>query len=204
MGEPEAVGNRSKRELRRTVLSVRRTLTPDDLQAAALALARHVLELPELSGATTVAAYVSVGSEPGTGPLLEALSERGVRVLLPVLQEDNDLDWALYEGPQKLVAAGRGLREPSGRRLGPEAVTQTDAVLLPGLAVDRSGLRLGRGAGCYDRVLARLAAHGAQPACAVLLYDGEVVDRIDGEEHDRRVETAVTPSGVHRFGVTEG
>ncbi|MGI5352964.1 5-formyltetrahydrofolate cyclo-ligase [Streptomyces sp. CA-250714] len=203
MGEPEAVGNRSKRELRRAVLSVRRTLTPDDLQAAARSLARHVLELPELTGVTTVAAYVSVGSEPGTGPLLEELRGRGVRVLLPVLQEDNDLDWAVYEGPEALVPAGRGLREPSGARLDPEAVTQADAVLLPGLAVDRSGLRLGRGAGCYDRVLARLADRGAQPACAVLLYDGEVVDRIEGEEHDRRVQMAVTPSGVHRFRVTE-
>ncbi|MFE0762746.1 5-formyltetrahydrofolate cyclo-ligase [Streptomyces smyrnaeus] len=204
MGGPKVVGDGSKRELRRAVLSVRRTLTADDLQAAAHALARHVLELPELAGAATVAGYVSVGSEPGTGPLLEALRGRGVRVLLPVLREDNDLDWAAYEGPDALVAAGRGLREPSGARLGPEAVTQADAVLLPGLAVDRGGLRLGRGAGCYDRVLTRLAARGAQPACAVLLYDGEVVDRIEGEEHDRRVDTAVTPSGVHRFGVTGG
>jgi 5-formyltetrahydrofolate cyclo-ligase len=202
MSEPETVRNRSKRELRRAVLAVRRTLPPDDLRAAAHALARHVLDLPELAGAATVAAYVSVGSEPGTGPLLEALRARDVRVLLPVLQEDNDLDWALYEGPEALVSAGRGLREPSGARLGPESVAQADAVLLPGLAVDRSGLRLGRGAGCYDRVLARLAARSTQPACAVLLYDGEVVDRIDGEEHDRRVEAAVTPGGVHRFGAT--
>ncbi|UNZ18834.1 5-formyltetrahydrofolate cyclo-ligase [Streptomyces sp. 891-h] len=201
MGEPEAVGNRSKRELRRAVLAVRRTLTADDLQAAARSLARHVLELPEMAGARTVAGYVSVGSEPGTGPLLEALRSRGVRVLLPVLQEDNDLDWADYEGPDALVAAGRGLLEPSGTRLGPEAVAEADVVLLPGLAVDRGGLRLGRGAGCYDRVLARLAAHRVRPFCAVLLYDGEVVDRLEGEEHDRRVATAVTPGGVHRFEV---
>ncbi|WP_432110009.1 5-formyltetrahydrofolate cyclo-ligase [Streptomyces sp. AA1529] len=204
MGDPETVGDSSKRALRRAVLRVRKTLTPGDLDAAAHALARQVLELPGLPAAATVAAYASVGSEPGTGPLLEALRERGVRVLLPVLREDDDLDWAVHEGPGTLVPAGRGLREPSGPRLGPEAVAQADAVLLPGLAVDRGGLRLGRGAGCYDRVLARLAARGAQPVCAVLLYDGELVDRIDGEEHDRRVPTAVTPSGVHHFQATKG
>lgn len=199
MREPEIAGNSRKRELRRSVLAVRRTLTPDDRQEAAEALARRVLALPELGTARTVAAYVSVGSEPGTGPLLQALSDRAVRLLLPVLLPDNDLDWAPYEGPGHLLAAGRGLLEPTGARLGPEAVTRADAVLLPGLAVDRRGLRLGRGAGCYDRVLARLAASGSQPACAVLLYDGEVVDHIDGEAHDRRVPTAVTPGGVVRL-----
>ncbi|MEU5839484.1 5-formyltetrahydrofolate cyclo-ligase [Streptomyces diacarni] len=200
MGEPKTAGNSRKRELRRTVLAVRRTLPPDDRQAAAEELARRVLALDELAAARTVAAYVSVGTEPGTGPLLRALDERGARVLLPVLQADNDLDWAPYEGPDALAPVGRGLREPTGPRLGPEAVIEADAVLLPGLAVDRRGLRLGRGAGCYDRVLARLAASGAHPACAVLLYDGEVVDHIDGEAHDRLVRTAVTPAGVHRLG----
>lgn len=202
--DPRAGGHRRKRELRRTVLSARSTLTPDDLQETARSLARRVLGLPQVAGARTVAAYVSVGTEPGTGPLLDELRGRGVRVLLPVLLPDNDLDWAEYTGSDGLVAAGRGLREPYGRRLGPDAVVGADAVLLPGLAVDRRGLRLGRGAGCYDRVLARLAAHGVQPACAVLLYDGEVVDHIEGEEHDRLVQTAVTPGGVHHLGDTAG
>ena len=111
----------------------------------------------------TVAAYVSVGREPGTRPLLEALRARGVRVLLPVLLPDNDLDWGVYEGAEQLVRAGRGLLEPAGPRLGPEAVTEADAVLLPGLAVDGQGIRLGRGGGSYDRVLARLGAAGARP-----------------------------------------
>ncbi|NSC22224.1 5-formyltetrahydrofolate cyclo-ligase [Streptomyces albus subsp. chlorinus] len=189
--------------MRRAVLAMRGTLTPDDLQAAAQELARLVLQLPEVAAARTVAAYVSVGTEPGTAPLLEALRARGVRVLLPVLLPDNDLDWAEYTGPADVVAAGRGLREPNGKRLGPDAVLQVDALLLPGLAVDRRGLRLGRGAGCYDRVLTRLAAAGAEPPCAVLLHDGEVVEHIEGERHDRPVGTAVTPSGVHRLGAAD-
>ncbi|GHG81532.1 5-formyltetrahydrofolate cyclo-ligase [Streptomyces griseocarneus] len=175
-------------------------MTSDDIAAAEAALGRRALELPELAGARTVAAYVSVGSEPGTRALLDALRARGVRVLLPVLLPDNDLDWALYRGADHLVRASKGLLEPDGERLGPDAVTGADAVLLPGLAVDGRGLRLGRGGGSYDRVLARLERTGADPARVVLLYDDEVVARVPEEPHDHPVHAVVTPGGVRRFG----
>ncbi|MFJ6750784.1 MULTISPECIES: 5-formyltetrahydrofolate cyclo-ligase [unclassified Streptomyces] len=206
--------------MRRDLLEVRRALPPDVIAAAGAALARRTLELDELRAAggggaargapegeesaipvseLTVAAYVSIGAEPATGPLLEGLRAAGVRVLLPVLLPDNDLDWAPYEGPDRLVKAGRGLWEPAAAPVGPEAVTAADVVLLPGLAVDRRGLRLGRGGGSYDRVLARLEPAGVDPALVVLLYDTEVLATVPAEPHDRLVHAALTPSGVHRF-----
>ncbi|MEU8629197.1 5-formyltetrahydrofolate cyclo-ligase [Streptomyces sp. NPDC048669] len=189
----------AKALLRRELLAARRLLTGEDAERAAAVLARHALALPELSGARTVAAYVSVGREPGTRALLDALRARGVRVLLPVLLADNDLDWAPYEGAGSLAKAGRGLLEPDGERLGPDAVLAADAVLLPGLAVDGRGMRLGRGGGSYDRVLARLSAAGAHPALIVLLYDGEVTARVPEEPHDHPVDAVVTPAGSRRF-----
>lgn len=147
-----------KRTLRQEYLAVRSRLTADDVREAAAALADRALELPELSRARTVAAYVSVGTEPGTLTLLDALRERGVRVLLPALLPDNDLDWGAYTGEGSVARVQHGgkmaLFEPSGERLGPDAVTGADVVLLPGLAVDGRGMRLGRGGGSYDRVLA--------------------------------------------------
>lgn len=192
----------AKALLRRELLAARRLLTDQDVERAAAVLARHALALPELSGARTVAAYVSVGREPGTRALLDALRTRGVRVLLPVLLADNDLDWAVYEGAEGLVKAGRGLLEPAGERLGPGAVLEADAVLLPGLAVDARGMRLGRGGGSYDRVLARLTAAGAVPALVVLLYADEVTERVPAEPHDFPVHAVVTPRGPRRFGVS--
>ncbi|MFE2964569.1 5-formyltetrahydrofolate cyclo-ligase [Streptomyces sp. NPDC059340] len=190
--------------LRRGFLAVRSRLTAYDLREAAGTLALRALELPELAHARTVAAYVSVGSEPGTLALLDALHARGVRVLLPVLMADNDLDWGAYAGEGSLERVQHGgrmaLLEPAGERLGPEAVQGADAVLLPGLAVDRRGMRLGRGGGSYDRVLARLERAGADPALVVLLYDAEVVEHVPAEPHDRPVHAVVTPSGVRRFG----
>lgn len=169
------------------------------MSATGSVLSERAFQLAELATARTVAAYVSVGREPSTRALLDRLHAAGIRVLLPVLLPDNDLDWAAYEGPERLVKAGRGLLEPAGPRLGPEAVTGAGVVFLPGLAVDRRGLRLGRGGGSYDRVLARLERAGATPALVVLLYDGEVLAEVPVEAHDRPVQAAVTPSGVHRF-----
>jgi len=192
-----------KRKLRRNLLAVRSGLPGDDVRESGRALAARALELPELARARTVAAYVSVGSEPGTGALLDALRARGTRVLLPVLLPDNDLDWGEYTGPDSLARVQHGqkmaLFEPSGARLGPDAVTGADVVLLPGLAVDGRGMRLGRGGGSYDRVLARLERAGARPRLVVLLYDTEVVARVPEEAHDRPVHAVVTPSGVRRF-----
>ncbi|MFB6846088.1 5-formyltetrahydrofolate cyclo-ligase [Streptomyces sp. NPDC056373] len=196
-GEPD------KRSLRHGFLEVRSRLTADDLRETSAALAGRALELPELAEAGTVAAYVSVGSEPGTLALLDALRARGMRVLLPVLLPDNDLDWGAYDGEGSLAPVRHGSRmallEPAGERLGPDAVTAADAVLLPGLAVDARGMRLGRGGGSYDRVLARLERAGAHPALVVLLYDSEVVGHVPEEAHDRPVHAVVTPSGVRRF-----
>ncbi|MFE1953936.1 5-formyltetrahydrofolate cyclo-ligase [Streptomyces sp. NPDC059524] len=192
-----------KRTLRRELLAVRRALTVDDVRETETVLARRALELEALASARTVAAYVSVGGEPGTGALLDALRARGTRVLLPVLLADNDLDWGAYEGPGSLArvehAGKMALLEPAGPRLGPDAVLEADVVLLPGLAVDARGKRLGRGGGSYDRVLARLEAAGVRPDLVVLLYDREVLDEVPTEEHDKAVDAVVTPSGARRF-----
>ncbi|WP_428985842.1 5-formyltetrahydrofolate cyclo-ligase [Streptomyces pyxinicus] len=182
---------------------MRNRLTDDDVREAGRALAGHALRLPELARARTVAAYVSVGGEPDTRALLDALRARGVRVLLPALLPDNDLDWGEYTGPDSLTEIRHGgkmaLFEPAGARLGPSAVTRADVVLLPGLAVDARGMRLGRGGGSYDRVLDRLERAGARPRLVVLLYDTEVVVRVPAEAHDKPVHAVVTPSGTRHF-----
>ncbi|MDH6112432.1 5-formyltetrahydrofolate cyclo-ligase [Kitasatospora sp. MAP12-15] len=197
-----------KAGLRSRLLADRRALSPEWREGVAAELAEQALALLPADGSAAsgsaasgpVAAYVSVGAEPGTRPLLDLLHARGIPVLLPVLLPDNDLDWAAYRGAEHLVPAGRGLLEPDGPRLGPAAVCTASLVLLPGLAVDRRGLRLGRGGGSYDRVLARLARAGARPLLATLLYDAELLEHVPAEPHDQPVHAAVTPTGVHRFG----
>ncbi len=183
-----------KTALRDQIVTVRRRRTLPELVASAEAIAHHLLEAEPVRRAATVAAYVSVGSEPGTGPLLEALLATGRRVILPVLLPDDDLDWAVHAGP--LHSARRGLLEPPGPTLGREAVATADVVLTPGLAVDRTGMRMGRGGGSYDRALGRVPVG---TFTCTLLHDGEIVDRVPAGPHDRAVTAAVTPSGISWF-----
>lgn len=159
--------------------------------AAAESIADHVLAWDAVRRAVTVAAYVSVGREPGTGLLLDALHAAGKRVLLPVLRSDNDLDWAVFTG--ELVPASRGLLEPVGPLLGVTAIADADVVLVPGLAASVGGDRLGRGGGSYDRALARV---GAGVPIGILLHEDEVGLDVPTEPHDRRVTHLVTPAGV--------
>ena len=194
-GRPAAT-EAAKGALRDQVLAARRLRPLAELAEDAAAVARHLLDAPEVRRAATVAAYVSVGREPGTGLLLDALVADGKRVLLPVLLPDGDLDWAAYTGGSGLVAAGRGLLEPRSPRLGVEAVATADAVLVPGLAVSSTGMRLGRGGGSYDRALARVPAG---TFTCVLLNDDEVGRDVPVEAHDRPVGAAATSSGVLRL-----
>jgi 5-formyltetrahydrofolate cyclo-ligase len=185
-----------KRELRQRLLAARRAMPAPVRTEAEEKLAAGALHLPEVAGATVVAAHVGVGTEPGTIQLLDRLFRRGITVLLPLLRPDDDLDWAAYGGPGSLASAARGLLEPTGERLGTSAIASADVVLAPGLAVDRTGRRLGRGGGSYDRVLGRVPAGRL---VAVLLYDDEVLDAVPVEPHDHHVGAAVTPSAVLRF-----
>jgi 5-formyltetrahydrofolate cyclo-ligase len=133
-----------------------------------------------LDGATQVAAYVGLPGEPFVVPR--------PGWLLPVLLPDGDLDWARYDG--QLAPGPRGVREPVGERLGLAAVAACDVVLVPALAVDRAGHRLGKGGGSYDRALAR-----ATGLTVALLHDDELVDDVPHEPHDVRV-AAVATSGL--------
>jgi 5-formyltetrahydrofolate cyclo-ligase len=188
--------NAAKLALRDQLMTARNRRSLVDVGDAARTITEHVLATREVRRAATVAAYVSIGTEPGTTALLEGLTGLGKRVIVPVVLPDLDLDWSVYRGPTSLTPARMGLLEPVGPRLGVDAIATADLVLVPGLAVSNSGDRMGRGGGCYDRALARVPV--GTPVW-VLLYDDEVGLDVPVEPHDRRVSGAVTPSGPHTF-----
>lgn len=163
--------------------------------AAGATAVLHTLEaLVRRESPTVIAAYVPIGSEPGGPELPDVLREAlpsTSSLLLPVLLPDGDLDWAPYDSPTSLSPGARGLLEPTGHRLGRTAISRADLVVVPALAVDRCGVRLGRGGGSYDRALARVAGTAFTVA---LLHDGELLDTVPAEPHDRRVRAAITPS----------
>jgi 5-formyltetrahydrofolate cyclo-ligase len=129
-----------------------------------------------------VAVYLSFASEPDTGPLIEWLAGQRVRTLAPTLLPDADLGW---------------MDVPDGSPLGLDAITDAEVILVPALAVDLRGHRLGRGGGSYDRALTRVRP--GQTVLAVV-HDDEVLHDVPFAPHDRIVDGALTPSGVRYFG----
>ncbi|NYF56764.1 5-formyltetrahydrofolate cyclo-ligase [Micromonospora purpureochromogenes] len=185
----------AKRETRVALLAHRRALTAPQRAEAAARIRAELVDLVRRLRPRRMTGYVPVGSEPGGPELPEALRAalpRRAELLLPVLRDDLDLDWAAYDGPDSLVAAGRGMREPAGPRLGRAAISEAELVVVPALAVDHRGLRLGRGGGSYDRALARVPG---RVLIVALLHDGELVEALPAQPHDRPVHAVITPSG---------
>ncbi len=168
----------TKAALRARAARHRAGLTAEQRAASATALVRAVRALDP----SRTAAYASSGTEPGTAALLT--DREGV--LLPVLQEDGDLDWAVFEG--ELVPGRRGTLQPPGPLLGRDAVAACTLVVVPALGVDRTGTRLGRGGGSYDRALARTGGYAV-----AALHEGELHVQLPDEPHDRPVDAAVLP-----------
>jgi 5-formyltetrahydrofolate cyclo-ligase len=177
----------AKLALRNQLLAARRSLPPDARAKAAAAVQAALHDLVRAKRPSLIAAYVPLGPEPG-GP--DLLSRLPAPLLLPVLLPSNDLDWARYDGPESLQPGPRGLREPVGPRLGRDAITEATLLVVPALAVDRTGLRMGRGGGSYDRALAR----ATRAYSVALLHDGEFLPQVPAEPHDRRVHAVITPA----------
>jgi 5-formyltetrahydrofolate cyclo-ligase len=186
--------SRTKNEMRAAILLARRTLPAQEHDAEAHALIMHLPAL--IADGTTACAYVPVGSEPGSMELIDSLHRRNVRVLLPVARHDTagvpwPLRWGVYR-PGGLVEGRFGLREPDEPWLESDAVASAAVILVPALAVDRAGVRLGRGAGFYDRSLPL-----ADPAARLVavVRDDELVVELPAEPHDVRMTHALTPRG---------
>lgn len=183
---PDMAGTQSKREVRVTLRARRLELAAGrDLAADGEAIAAHALALA--SGLAGVApgrrpvalSYESLPHEPPTDRLNDALLAAGWQVLVPITLPDLDLDWCDLTD-----------REP----LGTDAPARADLALVPGLAVDHHGTRLGQGGGCYDRALPRLV--DGTPV-VVLLHPGEHTDQaLPREAHDQPVPTVLTAEGV--------
>lgn len=183
----------SKAALRARLRAARRAVPAQVRAARAEALTAVVVRLVA-AGSGPVCAYVPFPSEPWSAAALEVLRETGREVLLPVVPvPPGPLRWAVYDGPGALAPGPFGIAEPTGPRLGADAIGRATTILLPALAADRRGVRLGQGGGYYDRTLALVAP--AVPL-VVLLNDEELVDELPAEPHDRRVTAAALPSGL--------
>ena len=168
-----------KETARRHFRELRRGLTDQERREAARALCDVIMEgLAPLGIAPgrTVAAYLSTGPEPSTDLVLPALEKAGYRVLVPVCEPGYQLSWTRWYDGVELVRSPRAwVYEPVGERLANNVMADVDLLLIPGLAVDSDGNRMGQGGGYYDRFLAALETLPSRPRKAGVFYPHEVV-----------------------------
>lgn len=229
----------AKAEWRARLLLQRRARTGADRHAAQSALTEHLLHALEALGEgarLTVCLYLPLPSEPLAPDAPFLVAQRGHRVLVPVTTAGSPLDWCELRGggaggvdspggraddatchshgaahDAALVPGPLGVLEPAGSRLGPDAILDAAVIVVPALATDPTGFRLGRGGGFYDRSLAllpqpalprhRAGAVGSQeggvipaPPRIAVLFDGETDLPIPHEAHDARVSHVLTPT----------
>jgi 5-formyltetrahydrofolate cyclo-ligase len=180
--------------MRAEILAARRAVTREVHDTEAEALREHLADAA--GSGPTVCAYVPIKFEPGSIALLDTLIRLGKRVLLPVVRSNSDraplpMQWGTYR-PGGLVPARLGLQEPKKPWLPAEAIADATVVLVPALAVDRAGVRLGRGAGFYDRTL---PLAGPSARLVAVVRDDELVDELPAEPHDVPMTHALTPQG---------
>lgn len=151
----------------------------------------HLAELCLANGANRIACYLPFGDEPDTELFLDWALDNDIEVLLPVSKNDGSLDWVIFDGSSKPGLFG--FNEADGQLTQPKDV---DLVFVPALAISRSGTRLGKGKGFYDRALPTFEP---LPPVIAVIYEDELVDQLPSESHDRPVDAAITPSGITHF-----
>lgn len=186
-----STGSLSKKEWRQRALERRDAMPAVERSAASAAIVRTLEAMPAYAGARVVMLYVSFGSEVETGSLIAAALAAGKKVAVPkVLKREGALVPSALQDPAKdLVAGAYGILEPKAETLRPVRPTSLDLIVVPGVAFDLQGHRIGYGGGYYDRFLPTVAATAVTVALA---FESQLFPLLPAEPYDRRVDHVVT------------
>jgi 5-formyltetrahydrofolate cyclo-ligase len=179
----------AKTALRAAMRRARREAARRNPDAAAALAATFLRDGPEVAAGTQVAGYSPIGWEIDPRPLMTHLAGKGVELALPCVEgADAPLVFRRWADGDPLVDGLHGTRQPTDKAL----AILPDVVLVPLVAFDRAGHRLGQGGGYYDRALAAL--RGKNPALLAigLAYEGQMVDAVPAAPHDARLDWIVT------------
>jgi 5-formyltetrahydrofolate cyclo-ligase len=180
-----------KAALRVSARSARRELQPGERRDASEAIVARLRRLPELHGVRTVLLYAALPEEVDVGGLVAPLREAGVRTLFPRVRGDV-LELVAAADLLTLTLGHRGIQEPVGPAIDPDVV---DAAVIPGVAFDLRGGRLGHGVGHYDRLLATVPEDRARIG---VCFSCQLVPQVPREPHDQAVDVVVTERATHR------
>lgn len=185
----------SRTDLRTRLRRARRALDESAQRAASTAAVARLLGLPELAGPGRLASYVATDGELDPAPAATALRDRGWTLFLPVLEEDRGMRFAPWREHGEMAVNRYGIAEPAASEAELLDAHALDVVLVPCVAVDPAGNRLGFGAGYYDRALERRG-----PLLVAIAHEAAIVESITPDDWDVPVHVVVTDAAVRRTG----
>ena len=190
MSESELSAFERKKELRREMLALRRALSDDEVEKRSHLLTEEICALPQYRKAKRIMAFLAMKGESNLDELISRALAEGKEVYIPVCLPERKMEAGRLLSMDHFEKGPLGLRNlPKGYVVGqPETM---DLVLIPAVACDREGNRLGMGAGYYDRYLSRVPVERRIAA----LWDFQVVESIPSESFDERIAGIVTDKG---------
>ncbi len=178
----------TKAVLRAAALARRDDLGAEARAQASVRIAARAMAIVAAEKPATLAAYLPIRSECDCRPIIEAALAMGIAVVLPALPDPVTLVFRRYLPGAPLAAGGFGTLAP----MADQPVLDPQLVIVPVVAFDRSGTRLGHGKGHYDRALAALSARGVTPKLIGVAFAAQEVDVVPAEPHDVRLDWIVT------------
>jgi len=176
------------------MLALRNSKPPSELDQLSSEITAKLVELPTVREARTISTYLDVGSEVRTRGVVEWALRNGKRIIVPVVERASKrLIFSEFKAPEELEKGAHGIPEPKREFRRPVALEQADVILVPGVAWDRRGFRIGYGAGYYDRSINALRTHVATVGLA---YEFQFVSNVPRSRYDRRVDRIVTESKI--------
>ena len=177
------------------MLALRNSMPADELDFLSSKISQRVCEMPEVRESKTISTYIHIGSEVRTTGILKWSLAQGKRVLVPVTDKSNRrLIFSELKTPENELARGTfGIPEPKPEFLRPVPLEEAQVVLVPGVAWDHRGYRIGYGGGFYDRAINSLRMN---PIKIGLSYEFQFVGRIPTTAYDRPVEKIVTENRI--------
>lgn len=174
----------NKQELRQAIRAQKRAMTEADILRRSEILAEKFARSDAYRAAKTIYGYLPYNQEVRTVPMLQRALDEGKRVAVPKVYGD-DMKFIYLDDLSQVAKGYAGIPEPVAD--GPVAQDETALVLMPGLAFDRAGHRIGYGGGFYDKFLAREPHHPTVALC----YDFQVMDRLETEKFDIPVDLVI-------------
>ena len=181
-----------KEAMRQEMMKMRKAMTPEEVREKSAEITARLLGLPEYAAATAVIFYGPKGNEVQIGPAITGAIRKGRITLLPVASGNTVIPVRITDYPEGLEKGPLGMPQPRSRE---EYRGSIDAAVIPGLAFDLRGYRLGRGGGHYDRMLEKMKIFRIG-----LAYDFQVIKALPAEEHDQRMDIVLTESRTIRCG----